>query len=524
MPFQRRILLTLAVLLVGGSLSWTTGYAIHLRSDSYRKHIEKELSNFFELPCEVGRIRGRTFSSRAFENVAIWLPGRRDQIFSCNEAVWHEIKDHGAEARELDLTRGVLALGSDRWVKEDYKHVLQSGLGHDFEDLRLSRVGLSHFEVSFHRGDFALRCRETSGIIDMSDPKSGVAHLNAYELNGQQIAQGAQIYARFLPKNGVRISELVLSLPAVPLEAIGLDSLLGGRVTRGRFSGSVQFLQKEPEPEVWIRGELEDAELAELTRNVPFGPISGRFSVSVDGARVANSIVTHLRGRGRIRDLSLSSFAPLVGIKELGGRASFDVDVVDLALGHINRLRFGGVVQGLSLESLLAPWGRGSATGQLSIRVNNVEIVDDNIKSADIEISAIPPPGGIGTIDRALLLSAVERAFHFAWPKSVPQSVLPEKVEYSEFGMRLLVRDNQLRILGTHGDGGDTILTIKIAGMDFGVVKEPSGETDLGPYLIEFLARARAYDPNRVRDWWRQRYGGLDSTSRPTRSIRTPGR
>ena len=520
MPFQRRILLVLSLVLVGGSLTWTTGYAVHLRSESYRKDMEAKLSYFFELPCDVGRIRGQTFSSRSFQDVAIWLPGRRDQVFSCKEAIWHENKNDGQENHELDLVDGVLALGSDRWVKEDYKQVLESGLGHNFEDLHLSRVGLSRFEVSFQRREFGLHCRDTSGSIDVSDAKNGIARLNAYELNGQPISQGAQIFARFLPKNGVQVKELILSLPTVPLSAIGLNSLLGGPITRGRFSGSVQFLQNETgaEPEVWVRGQLEDAELSELTRQVPLGPLTGRFSVNVDGARVAKSIVTQLRGSGQIKELSLASFAPLFGTRELSGSASFDFDVVDLALGRVNRLRFGGVVQGLSTESLLSRWGRGSATGQMSIRVNNVEIVNDNIHSADIEISAIPPRGGKGTIDRALLLSAAQRAFHFDWPESLPQSILPEKIEYTEFGMRLLVRDNQLRILGTHGEDGDTILTIKIGGVGMGVIKEPAGAIDLGPYMTDLLTRARAYDPDRVRDWWRQHYGTTGPASKPVRS------
>ncbi|HKQ46529.1 MAG TPA: hypothetical protein VJZ71_00490 [Phycisphaerae bacterium] len=509
MPHTRPILLSFAILLVGGSLAWTTGYAIHLRSEDYRKEVEVDLSNFFELPSEVGRIRGRTFSSRSFHDVAIWLPDRRDQVFGCKEAVWHEVETAGGEHHELDLRDGVLALGSDRWVKEDFRQVLESGLGHNFEDLNLTRVGLAGFEVSFRKRDFAIRCRQTSGEIDVSDPANGIARLHAYELNGHPIAQGVQIYARFLPKNGVQVHEVQLSLPTVPLETIGLDSLLGGQVTHGRFSGSVQFLQNASDPEVWVRGQLEDAELGELTRTIALGPLSGRISVNVDGARIARSVVTHLRGSGRIKKLSLASFAPLVSTGELAGTASFDIDVVDLAMGHVNRLRFGGVVEGLSLESILAPWGRGSATGRLSVRVNNIEIVDDHIKSADIEVSAVPPAGGQGTIDRALMLSAVEKAFHFAWPESLPQNLLPEKVEYAEFGLRLLVRDDQLRILGTHGDDGNTILTIRIAGMTFGVVKSRPGHIDLGPYLTEMLERARAYDPERVRDWWRRHHDAI---------------
>lgn len=94
----------------------------------------------------------------------------------------------------------------------------------------------------------------------------------------------------------------------------------------------------------------------------------------------------------------------------------------------------------------------------------------------------------------------------------MPQSLLPESVEYAEFGMRLLVRDNKLRILGTHGPSGNTILTIKVGGMAFGVIKEEPETIDLTPRLAAIREKAVHYNPDRVREWWQsQRKGRQES-------------
>ena len=95
-----------------------------------------------------------------------------------------------------------------------------------------------------------------------------------------------------------------------------------------------------------------------------------------------------------------------------------------------------------------------------------------------------------------------------AWPESLPKSVLPEKVEYAKFGMHFLVRDNVLRILGTHGEGERTILTLKLFGQPIELIKEQAGTIDLGPYLARVLEGARSYDTDQMREWWQKRKGG----------------
>jgi hypothetical protein len=167
-------------------------------------------------------------------------------------------------------------------------------------------------------------------------------------------------------------------------------------------------------------------------------------------------------------------------------------------LGKIHKLRVAGAIHGAQLEELANAFAEGKATGLLTIRVNNIDITDDVIHSADLEIMATPPKGEAGTIDRALLLSAARRFLNLSWPESLPESILPANLEYVEFGMRLLVRDNQLRILGTHGSDHKVILTIKVFGQTFGVVREPADSIDLTPWIEAVLARIRTYDPRQV--------------------------
>ncbi|MFQ5411937.1 MAG: hypothetical protein ACE5EC_06555 [Phycisphaerae bacterium] len=501
---HRKIILALTILLAGGSLGFTATYAVRLHSEAYRVEVERDLGAFFELPCELGRVRGRTFDSRAFEDLVIYLPDRRDKVFSCQTAIWHEQERGGEEVRNLDLINGVLILGSDKWVHDDYRTVIRSGLDHDFEELRLSEVRMTDFDIRFDRGDLSIRCSRASGLIDMRDPGTGVARLHAYELNGYPVRDGVRIHALFSPKNGVEISELVLSLPEVPLASIDFGSALAEEITRGRFAGRVEYRDtgEDQPPEIRLAGDLVDADLSELTCQLPFGPLEGDISINVYDARFAGSIITHFQGRGRINDFTFAAFAPLLKLPGLSGSASFNLDPVDISLGRINRLRIDGLVRDLSLEELLHVWGKGSATGRLTIRVNNLDLVDDNIKSADIEITALPPEGGTGTLDRTLILGLAEKVLNFTWPSALPQNLIPDQLEYTQFGMRLLVKDNKLRILGTHGEDGDTILTIRVRGYAFGLVKEQSGTTDLTPYLADLLRRIREYDPDRVREWW----------------------
>lgn len=502
MPLTRRLLLMVTIALVVGSLGLTSYYGLHLRSESYRKEVNSALDDFFQLPCEVEQIRGHTFESRAFEQVAVWLPDRRSRVFFCQTAIWHERKREGKDQNSLTLDNGLLVLGGDQWRRDDYSRILRSGLGHDFANLHLQNISLTDFRIRFASRGVSIDCEKTSGEIDMTNPVDGVARLTAYQLNGYRIGQGVRIDARFSPQNGLEVSQFVLSLPEVPLGVIGLGSILGNGVTTGRFAGQVEYRTTSSEPELCLRGELRDAELGQLTKTLSRGPLSGCLSINVDAVRFNTASLLSFRGGGRITNFHLAPLAFWLGMESLSGTASINLGPVDLVPDRINRLHLDGNIDNLSLAPLLRYWSRGAITGDVQVRINNIDIVEDNLRSADIEVVVNPPPNQPGTIDRELLLSSAEKLLAFTWPESIPKSILPKKVEFTQLGVRLLVRDNQLRILGTHGSQGEVILTIQVLGQAIELVKAPASTLDLGPYLSAILKRARTYRTEHAREWW----------------------
>ncbi len=501
MQLHRKVLLGLSVVVVAGSLGWTTTYGLHHRSESFRLEMTGKLSDFFDLPCTIGRIRGHTFTSRLFEDVDIQLPRNRGRVFFCKSAIWQEHEDVEPPFNELALTDGELILGSEEWARNDYQQLLASGLDHDFEDLRLRRVSLDRFVVAFDRGGFGVRCHETSGSIDMSNPQDGVATLTAFELNGVRVSQGVRILAHFRSKKAIDVRQISLDLPSVPLSAMGVVPQVGA-LSSGLFSGSLQYESRAGIPEISLTGDLSNASLNELTLMVPTGQLSGKLSISIDQSLIVGGKLEELRGRGRIDSLTLGSVAPLINLPTLSGAASLRIESIEVHRDGLKRLSLGGELSGLLIEEWLKPLGRGSATGHLAIRINSVELAGERIRSADVELTLMPSAGETGTFDRDLLLAAAEKALQFSWPSSLPREILPEKVPYVECGVRLLVRDNELRILGTHGPNRDTILTISVFGQPFRIVKEQRGTIDLTAWIEGLWARVRAYSAEDLRDWW----------------------
>src|SRR6185369_9031239 len=114
MPLSRKLLLFLTITVVGGSTGWTTWQGVRLRTDWYHRKVVADLNDFFDMPCEVGKIEPRTFSSRVFNDIAVRLPQRADAVpvFSCGQAVWTKRQLDGSPANELELHRGLINLGA----------------------------------------------------------------------------------------------------------------------------------------------------------------------------------------------------------------------------------------------------------------------------------------------------------------------------------------------------------------------------------------------------------------------------
>jgi len=124
-------------------------------------------------------------------------------------------------------------------------------------------------------------------------------------------------------------------------------------------------------------------------------------------------------------------------------------------------------------------------------------IVDDKLRLADIEINAVPPKEGPGLIDRTVIAEAANQRFGLNI-----EAALPEHIEYTRFGARFILEDEQLRVLGTHGRGGQTILTVKLFGQPLGIVRQPSVPFPVPDLLSMLRQRAAEIDAEQLRTWW----------------------
>jgi hypothetical protein len=511
MRTYRKLILLAAILIVGGSIGGTSWYACRMRSVAYRRSVERDVTAFLAMPASIREVQGRTFDSRDFVDVVVRLPNDGDVVFKCDNATWIE---EGGDRHFLSLNRGAIVLGDAVWENRRYQSLLREGIGTDLKALELRGIHLDDFRIAFQKDQFKLECSGASGDIDLSKPGTGLARLTAHQLNGSPVPDGVRIVTEFVPDDGIQVRDIRLTVPSIPLPVLRLESFLSTEVTRGSFDGSIHYRIRAEDglPEVEVGGRIDDAELAELTQTAPYGPYQGNVSLRVDEARFADRLMTHFKGGGAIRELSFASFAPLLQMPALDGEASFVFDEVHIALGVVHRVKLNGDVVGVSLEQLLNRWAQGGATGTVGVRINNFELVGETIRSADIEVVVEPPARGNAYVERQLLLDVAERALGFEWPSAIPKQLLPERVAYVSIGARLIVRDNSMRVLGTHGSGNRSIVTIRdpVFGSPVAVVKERAGSIDLGPYVRQAFERMRSYRPEDVKDWIDQKRGAVD--------------
>lgn len=153
----RKILLTLSLVIGVGTLGSSLAYAWYLHSDIYRQSLRRRVGEYLGLPVEIGRVRPLTLRSKSLQDIKVYLPGRRVQIFECAAALWKEQPREGESVFELELKGGALIIGADRWNRPDYRRVFESGFAHDFSDLNLKRVWLSDMDVRVIRKGWTLQ-------------------------------------------------------------------------------------------------------------------------------------------------------------------------------------------------------------------------------------------------------------------------------------------------------------------------------------------------------------------------------
>ncbi len=494
---HRKLLFVLAFLGVGGSLSGTLAYGLYLRSDLFRARLEDQLSNQLHLPVRIGRVQPLTGQSRAFYDLRVALPMRHTEVFRCASAIWHTEPYQGQSAYALDLTNGWMLIGTDQWSGEDYQAIVRSGLGQDFARMNLKRVHLDGIDLEWRHPEITMSIRGAVGELHFDDEQPGRAALRANNLNGYPVDDSISIAATFTPGRELRFHEVRLDLPHIPFSRLGLESLLGAQPEHGAFRGRVLYRSTDQGPSIELAGLISDARLEELTEPLIGGPFEGQIDVVLDLARIRDRNLDALRFRGEITDLSVGQLLPMLGASGLDSRAQLRVHQAELIGPLVKYFSATGLVSDLPLQALSQLLGKGTITGNLRVEIRSIVVVDDVLQRAEIECTAIPPKGQAGTIDKALLDLATRKLLGYDMT-----AVLPEHIEYVKLGALLEIEGNQLRLRGTHGHDGKTLLTIKVLGQQIPVVRESKQTYDIGPVVQMLRDRVEQYELEHVRRMW----------------------
>lgn len=508
---HRRVLVLVCLLLVPGSLSVTLGYAIHLRSDSYRRGIECALTEQLGMDVSVGTIRPLTFRGRALNDVQVYLHESGDQVFSCALALWrtnqpdHEPPptgetngtDDSRTASSLELRDGWLLVGAAAWEPVQYEQMLAGGLGHDFAALGLTEVRIRNLDLRFAHPSTEFTADDVSGVVFFDEYGKGHASLTCLRLNGVDVEQPVSIIAQFAPGERLVFHEVRLTVPSIPLMSLGLEGLLGKVISRGEFEGSVAYRQLRNAEIADIHGALHGAELADFTAGVPGGPFHGTIDANLDSATFFDRKLQSLAIHGRVSDLQIGEVLPGLVEPAAKGLLHLEIDQMRWISGRLVHLSARGECSDLSLEAVSKIWGRGRVTGTAELNIRSLLVVNDELRLGDVEINAVPPKDGPGLIDRTIIAQAVSQRFGLDI-----EAALPEHIEYTRLGARLILKDGQLRVLGTHGRDGQTILTVKLFGKQIGIVKQPRETFPASDLLALLRQRAADIDEEQIRTWW----------------------
>jgi hypothetical protein len=520
---RRKMLLALVVCLLGGSFYGTLGYALYLRSGLYRRQHERKLEAFLDLPAAIGSVKAQSYRRIDFLNIGVWLPERRVKIFDCRVAEWHELVGDGG-GFALVLRDGRLMIDSSQWQQGDYGLVLKSGLAHDFTALRLRRVDLYDVDLVWRAHGVGLTVRRASGRVHFSQPDEGTITVISRMLNETATDEPIHVFARFRPSRDLVVHEVVLRAPPLPVRALGLESVLGVPEARGTFEGRLRYHEDRGRPRVQLDGRARDIDLSDWTARLTRGPLHGRINTTIEMADLTESNVVSARFNGKIEGLRLGDLTRLAGVPPIEGTAEVELLNAELADNTLIRAVVRGKATAQTLEPITALLGPGRMNGTLRILVNSLELADERVIAADVDLEVVPPKDAPATLDTELVLGAARTLFGIELQPiiAVPLQRL-KTVAYSKLACKLLVEGNQLRVLGTHGPGGKSILTVRMFGTDLAVLSQPDKPMELAP-LIAKLRRGGEQKLRELIEQYRPGATTMPSSTGPTAPPREPGR
>lgn len=491
MPLTRLAALLALTGGLAGSLTVTARHAWRLHSDDYRRDCERTLSESLRLPSQIGRVVPRSRSARQFDDVVVWLPQRRGRALTCDQSVVRLTPEPGApEAYEIELFGGACEISTRTWLREDYRGVVESGLRPGFAPGGPRRVRFSGMNLEFERDRFSAALFNAAGQVSFEGLQRGRAHALCYNFNGHDCGQPVLLTVEFSPRDaGVRIDHLELKVPPLPLESAGVDALAGVAVRTGRFAGALRYRESDEGRALSLSGSCEDLDLRECT-SLLASPVPGQCpTIELQELRLVDARPVELRFRGTLVDVDLGALLENWEVSGVGGALSLRVGQAHISPRGIERLVASGECRGISLEALTTELDHGRMTGTVHVRIEDLTIVDNRLHSlaALVQVDdAVDPPNWV---EARLVLELLRNALRVELPAFIAER-LPERFEYTRLGVRLDVRDEELRLSGTHGPAGRTLLTARLMQREVPLVSAPSEPIDLRPWLDALRRRA----------------------------------
>jgi len=492
MRLVRVLALVLLFLVMYGTLAGSAAYAWYLRSAAYRQYCAKYLSQRLELPADIGRIQPRSFATREFDNVVVWLPDRRGRALSCDQAiVANRPRPDDPEAYEIELIGGSTEISTRTWLRSDYRGVIESGLRPGFAPDGPQRVTFADMDLAFERERFNMLLSNANGVVRF-EPDFGQAVVTCRELNGCTVGEAVILYAAFSPRAlGIRIDEVELKVPRLPLVILGLDQLVDSHIRSGSFHGRLQY--GESDAGTWLRasGQCFDVKLSECTAGLLPRPWRGRCDdLELRELFFREQTPERLRFAGVLRGLVLGDILTPWGLADIGGEVTLSVREADLSPRGIHLLIASGSCTDVSLEHLTAGLGWGRMTGNLRVSITDLTIEDNRLRSLEAEVRVEDAGAEPNWIEGELLRNLITRVLKFDLPAFLPESIWREQLDYSRLGFRLDVEDEVLHVFGTHGSREKTILTIRVLGRDLPIVREPERAIPLDGWMDQLRERA----------------------------------
>jgi len=492
-----RLIAAGAVALV--TLSWLAisgGYTLYLNRASYRGACAAELSRTLGLPSDIGGIVPHSLRAREFRDVVVWLPERRDRALTCRRAIVQSTATAAdPDAYEIQVLGGECEVSTRTWLRSDYRGVLESGLRPGFSRGGPRRVHFEDMDVAFVRNGYRARLSGAAGSVSFVDAQHGTAAVACREFNGWACREPVKLTARFSPtRDGIRIDHAELIVPDLPLSAAELRRLTGVDAHSGRFQGRMQYEESEGGQTLVLAGRCAELDLRELTAGWTAVAWRGRCpQIELEELRIENGAPARLRFRGMLQEVSLGDVLAAFGLSGTSGVASLSVREADISRSGVALLAAAGECRDVDLRALTAALGRGEMSGTLRATIDELRVVDNRLQSLTAALVVAEAGDTPNWVEGRLLQELVRRTLQVELPFA-----LPERIEYARLGVRFEVRDEVLRVFGTHGEENGTILTVRLHGQDVPLIFQPRRPFDLRPGLdllrqraVEHLAQTR---------------------------------